>query len=52
VDLDARTLTVSELRDGQWLELGVYGEDDVIRAAPFEAVELRLGELWPLVDMP
>lgn len=52
VDLDARTLTVSELRDGQWLELGVYGEDDVIRAAPFEAVELRLGELWPLVDSP
>jgi Uma2 family endonuclease len=47
IDLDARTLTVSELRDGRWLELGVHGEDDLLRAAPFEAIELKLGELWP-----
>ena len=47
VDLEARTLTVSKLVDGHWLEVGVYGEDDVIRAEPFEAIELRLGELWP-----
>jgi Uma2 family endonuclease len=50
IDLEARTLSVSELREGQWLELGVYGEDDVIRAAPFDAIELRLGELWPRLD--
>lgn len=50
IDLDDRTLTVSELRDGGWWEHGVYGEDDVVRAAPFEAIELRLGELWPLID--
>lgn len=50
IDPDDRTLTVSELRDGGWWEHGVYGEDDVVRAAPFEAIELRLGELWPLID--
>jgi Uma2 family endonuclease len=47
VDLEARTLTVSELLDGRWLELGVYGEEDVIRAPPFEATELKLDEIWP-----
>jgi Uma2 family endonuclease len=47
IDLDARTLTVSELINGRWVELGVHGEDDVIRAAPFDALELKLGELWP-----
>ncbi|RKH07989.1 Uma2 family endonuclease [Corallococcus sp. CA053C] len=47
VDLEARTLTVSELRDGHWLELGVYSDaDDVIRVAPFEDLELRMAWLW------
>jgi Uma2 family endonuclease len=50
IDLEIRTLTVSELREGHWMELGVYGEDDVIRAAPFDALELKLGELWPIID--
>jgi Uma2 family endonuclease len=47
VDLEARTLTMSELMAGRWVELGVHGDEDIIRAAPFEAVELKLGELWP-----
>jgi Uma2 family endonuclease len=47
IDLEARTLTVSELMAGRWVELGVYGDDDLVRAAPFDAVELKLGELWP-----
>ena len=47
IDLEARTLTVSELNEGRWMELEVYGEDEVIRAAPFDAIELKLGELWP-----
>jgi Uma2 family endonuclease len=51
-DLDARTLTVSELSGGRWVELGVYGEDDVIRAAPFDAIELKLGELWTHTEPP
>ncbi len=47
VDLEARTLTISELMDGRWVELGVHGDNDIIRAAPFEAIELKLGGLWP-----
>ncbi|RKG62179.1 Uma2 family endonuclease [Corallococcus sp. AB011P] len=50
IDLEVRTLTVSELHDGRWVEMGVYGEDDIIRAAPFDAIELRLGEWWPVTD--
>jgi Uma2 family endonuclease len=46
IDLDARTLMVSALVGGRWVELGVYGEEDVVRAAPFDAIELKLGELW------
>lgn len=46
VDVDARTLTASRLEGGRWLELGVWGDDDVIRAEPFDAIELRLGDLW------
>jgi Uma2 family endonuclease len=50
IDIEAQTLSVSELSEGRWLELGVYGGDDVVRAAPFDAIELRLGELWPVID--
>ncbi|NTX03132.1 Uma2 family endonuclease [Myxococcus sp. CA040A] len=52
IDLDSRSLTVSELRDGHWVELETYVENDVIRAAPFDDIELKLGELWPLVETP
>lgn len=47
VDLEARVLSVSELAAGCWLETGVYGEDDVARVPPFEAIELKFGDLWP-----
>ncbi|RYZ35983.1 MAG: Uma2 family endonuclease [Myxococcaceae bacterium] len=50
IDIEVRTLTVSELRDGRWTEMGVYGEDDIIRAAPFDAIELRLGEWWSDIE--
>lgn len=46
VDVDARTLTVSRNHEAQWLEVGVWSDDDAVRAPPFDAVELRLGELW------
>ncbi|WP_277991406.1 Uma2 family endonuclease [Corallococcus macrosporus] len=53
VDLDARTLTVSELREGRWMEMGVYSEeDDLIRAPPFEERDLRLGWLWKSIPPP
>jgi len=49
IDFDARTLMVSKLVEGRWLELGVYGESDKVRAEPFDAVEIDLGEWWPPV---
>ncbi|WP_338034297.1 Uma2 family endonuclease [Hyalangium minutum] len=52
IDIEARTLSVSKLSSGRWLELGVYGEDDVIRAEPFDAIELKLGDLWPPLRSP
>ena len=47
VDLEARTLTVSEFLNGRWLEVGVYGEGNVLRAPPFESMEFDLDALWP-----
>lgn len=42
----ARTLEVYRLEGGRWSLVGGYEEDAVIRAEPFDAVELPLGELW------
>ena len=47
VDCEARTLSVSRLVDGHWLEIGIYGETDPIRADPFAAVELTMHDWWP-----
>jgi Uma2 family endonuclease len=52
VDLDARTVAVSRLEDGRWSELGVFGEDDRMRAEPFDAIEIALGEWWPMPAPP
>ncbi len=47
VDLEVRTLSVNTLVNGRWMETDIYGEDDaLVRVAPFEDVELRLGWLW------
>jgi Uma2 family endonuclease len=50
VDPEARTLTVSRVDGGRWLELGVYGRDQRVRAEPFESVELELGPWWEAVE--
>jgi hypothetical protein len=46
VDPEVRTLSVCALREGQWLELGVFGGDQRLRAEPFEAVELNMADWW------
>ena len=46
VDLDARTLTASRAHEGRWLEIGVWSDDDLVRAEPFGEVTLRGSELW------
>jgi Uma2 family endonuclease len=49
LDPEHRTLTVSRLHEGRWLELGIFCDDDKVRAEPFEEAELELGEWWPPV---
>jgi Uma2 family endonuclease len=46
IDLQAQSLTVSQLEGGRWVELDVYGGDDIVRAEPFEAIEMALAEWW------
>jgi Uma2 family endonuclease len=41
-----KTLEVLRLEDGRWIVAGNYGGDDVVRAEPFDAVELNLAALW------
>ena len=45
IDLEARTLTVNRLHDGQWSEL-VYRGGACVRAEPFDAVEIDLAQWW------
>jgi len=46
VDPNARTLTVHVLEDGGWRVVARHSGDDVVRAAPFEGVELSMKEWW------
>ncbi|UQA59729.1 Uma2 family endonuclease [Polyangium aurulentum] len=46
VDPLARTVMVSQLVEGRWVELGYHGEDEKVRLAPFEAVEIDLSAWW------
>lgn len=47
IDIESRTLSVSRLVDGHWLELAVHGGADEIRAEPFAAVALSMADWWP-----
>jgi Uma2 family endonuclease len=46
VDPLARTLETFILREGQWTVAGLYTYAEDVRAAPFEAVTLALGDWW------
>jgi Uma2 family endonuclease len=45
-----QTLEVLRLENGRWVICGNYGGDDVVRAEPFEAVDIELSALW--IDPP
>ncbi len=47
VDPEARTLEALALVEGQWRELGAFTDGDRIAIAPFEAVVLDVGRLFP-----
>lgn len=42
----ARTLEVFRLEGGYWLQLDTYEGGEVVRAEPFEAIEISLKMLW------
>ncbi|UQN13160.1 Uma2 family endonuclease [Methylococcus capsulatus] len=46
VDPQARILEGFELRDGSWLLLGIFKDDDPVRLTPFDAVTFSLADLW------
>jgi Uma2 family endonuclease len=50
IDPIARTLEVLRLENDRWILAGNYGGDDIVRAEPFEAVEIKLAALW--IDPP
>ena len=41
-----RTLEVLRLEAGRWVLLVTHAENEVVRAEPFEAIELDLATLW------
>jgi Uma2 family endonuclease len=47
VDPAERTLEAFELRAGSWALLSAFGEEDEVRAAPFDAIAFPLSTLWP-----
>ncbi|MCS6796992.1 MAG: Uma2 family endonuclease [Myxococcota bacterium] len=47
VDPDARVLEALVREGSRWVEAGRYGDGDVARIAPFEAVELEVARLFP-----
>ena len=46
VDPLARTLEVLALENGRWVIDATHCDHDVVRAAPFAAVEIELARLW------
>lgn len=47
VDPGLRTLEALVLESGRWLRLGAWTDGDRARVAPFEAVEIDIGGLFP-----
>lgn len=47
LDPDAKMLETFELRDGLWVLLKTYTDNDEVAAPPFAAVPFALGLLWP-----
>jgi Uma2 family endonuclease len=48
VDTKLRKLEVRRRKGAGW-DLSIYDDRKAIRAAPFEAIELELGRLWPTI---
>lgn len=47
VDPGVRSLEVHRLQGAHYQLLQTYGEDELVRAEPFDTIELELAALWP-----
>jgi Uma2 family endonuclease len=47
IDPIARTLEVLRLENSRWSILAVHGNDETVRAEPFQVLEIDLQGLWP-----
>ena len=45
-------LFLSRLREGAWTIVAVWEDAAVVRAEPFEAIEMELGRLWAVPPAP
>lgn len=52
VDPEQRTLEVFRREAGLWSFVAGFGDDEEVRAEPFDAVPLHLGALWDLGEEP
>ena len=46
IDPELRALEALALRDGVWVEIGVFDDTAIARIAPFDAIELEIGRLF------
>lgn len=46
LDPSAKTLEVLRLENQRWVVVANFGDDDVVRAEPFEELEIPLAALW------
>ncbi len=47
IDPLEKTVKVLEAREGAWIQRATFAGNAVVRAPPFDAVELDLGLVWP-----
>jgi hypothetical protein len=46
VDPILRTLEIYRLEESRWVVAGAHGGEEIVRAEPFDAIELHLARWW------
>ena len=46
VDPQTHTLEADQVADTAWQPLGVFRDDDMLSVAPFDAIVIRLADMW------
>ncbi len=50
VDVEGRTLEALSAREGAWVRIGAWTDGDSARIAPFDAIEIDVGGLFPPLE--